>query len=673
MSGATGGTLQTRAATALCGASVRGIGTLDSTSPSVHKQPIRLPHSGVVPPSDMPPLVHGTPAATSGGCPFAATQGVHLSRKDKEKAELALRFEEFSRVVVSSSRLPNASQELVASAEKAASRLARSSELCRRPGLKRCDGVGPYRNADGTCNNLEHPEWGAAGACMRRLLPPAYEDGVSAPRLSKRSARPLPSARRLSYAAHPDKAAYDTRWSEMLAHFGQFVAHDISGLFVLDPAGPEFAHNLGRDTYNCCSREELLSDSQCFPIDVPADDPFYSQYKFRCMNFRRSAPCLTCKLGYRNQTNFVTSYIDASLVYGVSEEQTRSIRLLEKGLLKEQLVNGSRLLPASSRPDIDQCSKKAKGRLCFEAGDRRLNQNLGLLLMHTLWFREHNRIARKLAQVNPHWSDERLFQVSRRIVEARLQHVVYNEQLPQVVGAEAMVLNGLQPLRVGYTKYDATIDATVVNEFTSAAFRLGHSLIDADNETLVLSSGEKLSFPLRYHWFQPFPFHKTDVIDAITTHRLGKPSQKVDRYFTHDLTRHAFRLAGGPRPFGLDLFAFDIQRGRDNGMRSYADYVSHCIPGIRLEAFQDLEQLIPRDAVQIFASLYEDVRDVDLFSAGLAERKLPLSMVGPTFSCMIGPMFRRLKFGDRFFYEHGGQAGSFTPGKYPLPLTKTLH
>ena len=29
--------------------------------------------------------------------------------------------------------------------------------------------------------------------------------------------------------------------------------------------------------------------------------------------------------------------------------------------------------------------------------------------MHTAWMREHNRLVRKLTELNPHWNDERLF------------------------------------------------------------------------------------------------------------------------------------------------------------------------------------------------------------------------------------------------------------------------
>ncbi|CAN8004844.1 unnamed protein product, partial [Ixodes pacificus] len=58
--------------------------------------------------------------------------------------------------------------------------------------------------------------------------------------------------------------------------------------------------------------------------------------------------------------------------------------------------------------------------------------------------------------------------------------------------------------------------------------------------------------------------------------------------------------------------------------------------------------------------IFRDVRDIDLFSAGISETSVPGGIVGPTFACILGHMFQRLKFGDRFHYEHGGQAGSFT-------------
>lgn len=55
-------------------------------------------------------------------------------------------------------------------------------------------------------------------------------------------------------------------------------------------------------------------------------------------------------------------------------------------------------------------------------------------------------------------------------------------------------------------------------------------------------------------------------------------------------------------------------------------------------------------------------KDVEFWPAGISEHKFPDADVGPTFACVLGIQYYHLKFGDRYFFSHGHQTGSFTPG-----------
>lgn len=62
------------------------------------------------------------------------------------------------------------------------------------------------------------------------------------------------------------------------------------------------------------------------------------------------------------------------------------------------------------------------------------------------------------------------------------------------------------------------------------------------------------------------------------------------------------------------------------------------------------------------ARLYGSVDEIDLYIGGVSEKPMKDALVGPTFVCIIGDQFSRLRRGDRFFYEEGGHPSSFDQG-----------
>jgi len=109
--------------------------------------------------------------------------------------------------------------------------------------------------------------------------------------------------------------------------------------------------------------------------------------------------------------NQITHWLDGSNIYGSEETTTKAIRLFRDGLLKaETAPDGGELLPENINSKM-KCGKV--NPKCFKAGDARVNEQPGLCVIHTLFMREHNRVARELVKINSHWigNDEKIFQV----------------------------------------------------------------------------------------------------------------------------------------------------------------------------------------------------------------------------------------------------------------------
>ena len=57
---------------------------------------------------------------------------------------------------------------------------------------------------------------------------------------------------------------------------------------------------------------------------------------------------------------------------------------------------------------------KGDNGLEFTAGDIRARENPGLSALHTIFVREHNRIATFIGETAPQWTDEGIYQFTRR-------------------------------------------------------------------------------------------------------------------------------------------------------------------------------------------------------------------------------------------------------------------
>ncbi|KAK8781121.1 hypothetical protein V5799_017537 [Amblyomma americanum] len=106
-----------------------------------------------------------------------------------------------------------------------------------------CNESYPYREPDGSCNNVMHPDWGRRNSCLRRVLEPAYADGISEPRRSCNGSE-LPSPRLISTMIHYEKNITNDNITHLAMIFGQFLTHDIT-FVAFGPPLSEIEFELG--------------------------------------------------------------------------------------------------------------------------------------------------------------------------------------------------------------------------------------------------------------------------------------------------------------------------------------------------------------------------------------------------------------------------------------------
>ena len=143
----------------------------------------------------------------------------------------------------------------------------------------------------------------------------------------------------------------------------------------------------------------------------------------------------------RNQSNHE---IDLTNLYGLHPDVARQLRTLEGGLLKSQEIDGEEyphylcesgvIKPEFSLVTVarfDELPTEKRDKL-FAMGSDTSNIQIGFVLHNVLFLREHNRIARLLADEYPEWDDERLFATTRNILTVLLMKIVVDEYIDHI-------------------------------------------------------------------------------------------------------------------------------------------------------------------------------------------------------------------------------------------------
>jgi hypothetical protein len=538
----------------------------------------------------------------------------------------------------------------------------------------------PFRTMTGFDNNEANPTLGTGNTDLLRISPVAYADGISAPS-AVNDINPRHLSNVLNNQSDPiftfntatpqfpfadnNASGQEHHLSDFAYVWGQFTDHDLD--LTLDNSG---------DT-----SMSIQPDTKNFPNDPMGVQPFTRS------NFDPNTGTSTSNP--RQQVNTDTSFEDLSQVYGSTDDVANILRSHVGGLLRtgpgdnlptESMFTAAELATLNQdEGGIANDAHQVPDSQLFVAGDKRVNENIELTAMHTVFLRNHNRLAGQLQKLHPDWTDEQLFQEARKLNIAEAEMVTYKEFLPAIFGVD---------LTSQYTGYDPTVDPAISTEFSTVGFRFGHTLLsngvgrnnnDGTQITDVNPNGSTINLAIDF--FRPDLINNNHVSVTLTD-LLGNPFQQtsstvgeimkadadntansMDLKLIDEIRNVLFGVPNGP---GTDLAARDIQRARDHGIGSY-NQVRQAFGLAPVTSFADITsdvtvQQALRAAYGTNPDGTDNVNAVDPFEGMLAEDHLPGTDAGPTESAIVLDQFRRLMLGDRYFFLNE----SFNPEELSL-------
>jgi hypothetical protein len=541
------------------------------------------------------------------------------------------------------------------------------------------------RSYDGSGNNLHHVTWGGAGMPYPRAAVAAYADGIGAMASG-------PNARYISNRIFNDSGQNlfsENGVSQWAWAWGQFIDHDM-GL-----------------------RDETPAEAASVSFD--ANDPLEDfRDDLGVVGFDRTpAAPGTGVTTARQQVNTVSSFLDASQVYGIDPAR-RSWLIARDGA---SLLLPGGFLPRESdkagAPPMDLFGAQvSRPGGAVVAGDVRANENMALTALQTLFAREHNRIVaalpRRLAPATK-------YQIARRIVGAEIQYITYTEFLPTL---------GIR--LPAYRGYRASVDPSLTDEFATVGFR-AHSMVHGEFEPSfaegTFSAAQLAAFEAQGIEVERvegrvvlvislnLAFGNPDLLETVGLGpflaSLGEVQYKNDEQIDNTLRSVLFEVPGpGVDPASCgpdvvnptcftgvsDLGADDLMRARDHGIPSYnalrraygldprrtftsiTGEATDSLGGLSIDdpSILDFVELRASDGSLIEPSdpnapvatsgvrrttlaarlkaVFGSVDRIDAFTGMVSEKHVAGTEFGPLQAAIWKDQFTALRDGDRFFY-----------------------
>lgn len=175
-------------------------------------------------------------------------------------------------------------------------------------------------------------------------------------------------------------------------------------------------------------------------------------------------------------------------------------------------------------------------------------------------------------------------------------------------------------------------------------------------------------YPLHENYFNLEKYHDENGLgmERILMGLVTQKAQTNDRFVTKEVTNLLF--PEDDNDFGSDLVARNIQRGRDHGLPSYVAFYDHYFPKDPKDDKKDNEDMdcwdrkpdwISEANWELLSKIYKHPYHIDLFVGGLAEEPVSGGLTDKLFNAIKVQQFKNLMDGDRFFFTHKNQQGSF--------------